>query len=181
MDNQPQIVASPQPPPQKSRLPFILMTILIAIVAFDLGVIFMMFLTPKNTQSIKTVSLTDTGKIMLPATAVRIQACADHQGALYVEPQNIPTGPVYMVNGGEVIGIEYMLAQSEFLAGKSYSNLSGLGTKVNHTNVGFLSTGHEGYAVPHYHIFLYAVSQDIEQNIICPKSNVATPAAYPTQ
>lgn len=160
--------------PPKSPFPFI--PILVSIIAFGLGAILVMLLLPigKSTSTNPSVTVSDTGKVVLPTTAIRIQACSDRQGALYVEPQNIPAGPIYMVNKGDVIGVEYMLAKDEFLSGKSYDNLLALGIKVDHVRIGFLSNGHEGYPVPHYHVFLYTVTADVEQNIICPK--VATPS-----
>lgn len=117
-------------------------------------------------------------KITLPSDVVKIQSCAAHKGTLYVKPQNIPVGPVFMVNKGEVIGIEYMLSKANFLDGKSFNFLEGLGMKVNHVNIGLLSAGHEGYQAAHYHVDLYIVDKNVEQGIKCPASN--STSAYPS-
>ncbi len=118
-----------------------------------------------------------SNKIVLPSNAVLIQKCANNKGALYVEPQNIPVGPVYMVSNGEVIGIEFMLGKDEFLQGKSYKDLQGLGMEIDHVNIGLLSEGHEGYALPHYHVDIYTVSKEVEIVITCPASPAADPVS----
>lgn len=113
-------------------------------------------------------------EVALPTDTVRIQSCANNKGALYAKSTDIPLGPLYMVNGGKVIGIEFMLSKDEFLSGKSYKFLTALGGKVDHLNVGLLSQGHEGYPIPHYHVDLYFVSKEVEQAITC--TSTSTPA-----
>lgn len=119
---------------------------------------------------------TEIKELTLPADAVRIQACSDHRGTLYIRPQDIPIGPIYMVHDGKVIGIEFMLNQNEFLSGKSYKYLSALNITIDHVNTGLLSQGHAGYPLPHYHIDLYTVSREIEDTILCTNtsSNMGT-------
>jgi hypothetical protein len=122
----------------------------------------------------------ETGEIKLPADAVQIQSCSDRRGKLYVKPSDIPVGPVYMVNNDKVIGIEYMLSKDEFLAGKSYSQLAGIGVKVNHVNIGLLSQGHEGYESPHFHVDMYTIPSSEADTIVCPKNPNATPTPSAT-
>lgn len=125
-------------------------------------------------------------EVTLPSGAVQIQACANNKGALYVKPEDIPVGPIYMVHKGKVIGIEFMLGKEEFLSGKSFKFLSGLGMNVNHVNIGLLSEGHEGYTAPHYHVDLYLVDKEIESAIICtgtpttPPGTATSPSASPS-
>ena len=116
---------------------------------------------PQNQQPAKSV------EIELPNDAVRIQSCSENRGALFVKPADIPVGPIYMVSDGKVIGLEFMLAQDEFLAGKNFSNLLGHNIKVDHVNTGLLLHGHAGYTKPHYHIDLYTVPQSVEEKITC--------------
>lgn len=111
--------------------------------------------------------------ITLPSDAVQIQSCSNNKGALYVKPTDIPVGPVYMVNNSRVIGVEFMLSKDEFINGKSFKYLSGLGAKVDHVNIGLLSEGHEGYTIPHYHVDLYLVPKEVEESIKCPNSPTA--------
>lgn len=113
---------------------------------------------------------TKTSVVTLPPDAVIISSCSLHQGALYVKPSDIPIGPMYMVNNGKVIGLEFMLDRSQFLAGQSFDFLRGLGMKVDHINVGYLEHGHAGHNTPHYHVDLYNISREEEQAITCPGS-----------
>ncbi len=105
--------------------------------------------------------------IALPTDAILIQSCATNKGALYVKSKDIPTGPVYMVNNGNVIGIEFMLDKDDFLKGESYKYLDGKEIKINHVNIGLLSQGHGGFVQPHYHVDLYVVDKKIEESIKC--------------
>lgn len=159
--------------PKKSLLVYPL--VLIALVAGVVLGYFVFNTLPGNKPLPPAQVKAQSDEIVLPADAVEIQACSDHRGALYVKPADIPTGPVYMVSAGKVIGIEYMLGKDDFLGGKSYKDLAGEGLKVDHVNVGLLSQGHEGYPVPHYHVDMYTVSKDVEEAIVCAPS--ATPSA----
>lgn len=105
--------------------------------------------------------------LVLPDDASLIQSCSDRRGSLYVKAADIPVGPIYMVNNGKVIGLEYMLSKDEFLQGKSYKDLKALGLKVDHVNIGLLSQGHEGYTNSHYHVDMYTVGRSVEEAIKC--------------
>jgi hypothetical protein len=143
--------------------------LLILFIGIGLGFMLNEYL-PNTTDNISSNNGTvenTSSEIILPEDAVQIQSCADNKGALYIKPEDIPEGPVYMVNDGKVIGIEFMLNQAGFLSGESYRELEGLGVKVDHVNVGLLSQGHSGYQQPHYHVDLYTVSNTVEENIIC--------------
>lgn len=184
----PQATPSPTTPtPQEtpsittsgSSMPKRSMALPIAIVMLVIGVGFGYLLSNmlggnKGTTNAPAVAQ-KSADLTLPPDAVRIQACSDHRGSLYVKPADIPVGPVYMVNNGKVIGVEFMLAKDEFLNGKSFKYLSGLGVKVDHVNIGLLSQGHEGYPIPHYHVDMYSVPKSVEDGITC--SSSATPAS----
>jgi hypothetical protein len=165
-----------QPPAQseKKSSPFPLFIVLL--LGLLIGGLITYFLLPAKMNRLDSLPKVNVqnNRISLPTNAIQIQKCADYKGTLFVEPENIPVGPVYMVKNGEVIGIEYMLSKEEFLNGKSYKFLKGLGLKVDHVNIGLLSKGHEGYTAPHYHVDIYTVPQDFEQQILC-----GTPTAVP--
>lgn len=131
-------------------------------------------------EKVVDVAQTEKNEVVLPPDAVRIQACSDHRGTLYVRPQDIPIGPVYMVHDGKVIGIEFMLNQNEFLSGKSYKYLSALNITIDHVNTGLLSQGHAGYPLPHYHIDMYTVSREVEDSIVCTDPATKTVPATPS-
>ncbi len=159
-------VTPPSEPNQKGSF---MKLILLAIAMLGIGAAATFFALPLINPSSSTSEKKDEShKIVLPSNAVQIQECANNKGALYVEPQNIPVGPVYLVHNGEVIGIEYMLSKDEILSGKTYKHLNGLGIKVDHINIGVMEEGHEVYESPHYHIDVYSVSEEVESKIICP-------------
>lgn len=147
---------------------FVLVALLIGVV----GGYFLFKNLPSSNPSPSPVAVSN-GEIVLPADAVSIQKCSDHRGELFAKPSDIPLGPVYMVNQGKVIGIEYMLEKQKFLDGntQSFLNLPALGIKADHVNIGLLSQGHEGFPQPHYHVDIYAVPASVERAIVCPKAS----------
>ncbi len=171
-------VTSAQKPPPKSNPWIYLLSIFTLILGIALG--YVLFKTLPGIKTVNTSlpeSTKEVKEITLPTDAVKIQLCSDHRGSLYIKPQDIPVGPVYMVNEGKVIGIEYMLEKDQVLDGQSYKGLTGLGIKIDHVNIGLLSQGHEGFTAPHYHVDLYSVSKDVEQAIVCPTTDIPSPQA----
>ncbi len=179
---------SPPEKPRRSSL-YYLITLILFIVGIALG--FSLFkLMPAESKKIAPQKEATADTLTLPSDAVQIQECASHKGTLYIRPTDIPVGPVYMVHKGKVIGLEFMLGKDEFLQGKNYENLQGLGMKVDHVSIGLLSQGHEGYTAPHYHVDFYNVSREIKDAITCPtnanspttpsSSSSATPNATPS-
>ena len=141
-------------------------SLILVLVGLVVGALFTFFLLKSsgaNSNSQQKISST----IALPLDATRIVACDDKHGALYVEPQNIPTGPVYMVNNNKVIGLEFMIDKADFDAGKSFTNLAGLGIKVDHVNMTLYPSGHAGMPLPHYMIDFYTISSAKANAIKC--------------
>ncbi len=173
--------APPQqvPPEKEVRSRKSILGYLIAIVTLVLGLgigYLIRGTTIPQTQTTTTnTPVTQMKEVTLPSGAVQIQACANNKGALYVKPEDIPVGPIYMVHKGKVIGIEFMLGKEDLLSGKSFKFLSGLEINVNHVNIGLLSAGHEGYTAPHYHVDLYLVDKTTESAITCPGAPSAIP------
>lgn len=124
---------------------------------------------PKNNVG-KNINLTNNQEILVPGDAVVIESCSDHQGTLYLRPSDVPIGPIYMVNNGKVIGLEYMLDRNQFLSGKTFDNLPAFNLSINHTKIFYLDKGHAGNNDSHYHVDLYIVSKDVEQGIVCKDS-----------
>lgn len=175
----------PETTPSESKVPpkkpnggkFLVIALISLISGLALGYV----LFPKNNAanlSQNSGLKVESGEIALPPDAMQIQSCANNKGALYIKPADIPVGPVYMYNNGKVIGIEFMLSKEEFLSGKNYKYLSGLGIKVDHINIGFLSSGHEGYTSPHYHVDLYTVPKEEAEAITC-DTRTSAPSAIP--
>ncbi len=156
------------PPPHHSSSIIYIIALLFLITGIVAGYILSIISPTKQSGSINTNTAVDTKELSLPPDAVRIQACSDHRGALYVRPQDVPAGPIYMVHNGKIMGLEFMLDQGELSSGKAFKYLSALGMKVDHVNTGLLPHGHAGYAESHYHIDLYTVQKSVEDTITCP-------------
>lgn len=151
--------------------------LLLFVLGTALGYVLQRFL-PKQSQKSASPDV-QKAALILPPDAVQIQACSNNRGTLYVKPQDISAGPVYMVYKGDIVGIGFMLSQDDFLQGKDFKNLSGMDVTVDHVNVGLFSEGHEGYTAPHYHVDLYTITREEEAQIVCPQT--ASPTAQATQ
>lgn len=103
----------------------------------------------------------------VPENAQVINECAEKRGKQFVEPDNIPFGPVYGVWEGEITSVEYMLGKEDFLGGEDYLDVDLMGAKYDHMNVGLLSEGHAGYPEPHYHVDLFTISSQESEQITC--------------
>lgn len=98
----------------------------------------------------------------LPEGVVQLSPTVPGMGEHWGNPANMPLGPIYCVHEGKIVCLEFMIAQEEFAAGKSWPALSGMEglPAVNHLNVGFEPNGHEGFEVPHYDLHLYFLSPE---------------------
>lgn len=100
------------------------------------------------------------GAESLPEGVVQISPPVPAMGEHWADPADLPLGPIYCVHRGKIVCLEFMIAQEEFAAGKSWPELAGMGglPPVNHTNISFEAEGHEGFEVPHYDIHMYFLS-----------------------
>lgn len=98
----------------------------------------------------------------LPEGVVQLSPTVPGMGEHWGNPADMPLGPIYCVHEGKVVCLEFMIAQEEFTAGKSWPALAGMEglPPVNHLNVGFEPSGHEGFKVPHYDLHLYFLSPE---------------------
>ncbi len=167
--NQPETPTPETPKARRSLLwPLLLVVgILVSLAAGFAIASFSPFTKPATQTPQQTVTIAEEERFTLPTEAVQIQACADHSGALYVLPENIPMGPVYMVHEGDVIGVKYMIPREELINGDNFNHLAAEGMEVDHVNIGIVQDGHVGMNDPHYHVSLYTVSEEVEQNIVC--------------
>lgn len=108
---------------------------------------------------------------MPPPGVVQISPCVPHMGDHWANPKDLPLGPIYTVHQGRLISIEYMPAQADFAAGKSWEDLTfrywGQPLQIEHANVDFMPQGHEGYEVPHYDMHFHVVTHAEEREITC--------------
>ena len=106
-----------------------------------------------------------------PEGVVKISECVPTMGEHWARPQDLPTGPLYTVHNGRLISIEYMPAQADFAAGKSWNDLTfrywGQQLPIEHADIDFLPEGHEGFEVPHYDMHFYVVGHQEDREITC--------------
>lgn len=175
----PTIIVSPPPPPptkettnKKGSFPLSILILFMLIIGIALGVFLVKEFPQFNTPSKINVSNTLTGNtsqaLAIPKNAVQIETCEDTKGSLFVEPQNIPQGPIYMSYKGQVVGVEYMLNLNQIMSNGKFDSLAAKNVKIDHVKFGYLSEGHQGNPVPHFHADLYTVPQSVEENIKCP-------------
>lgn len=119
-------------------------------------------------KTVTTASMPTMPDITVPRGATVIAECAKGRGKQYVLPKDIPTGPVYNVYQGKVIGLEYMVGKNDLLnLSKSFNNLPMLNGVYDHINIGLLSTGHAGFPEPHYHVDVFLVPNSVAAGITC--------------
>ena len=97
----------------------------------------------------------------LPKDVIGVSGVVPTMGEHWANPADLPLGPIYGVSNGKIIFIEYMIDQADFVAGKSFLELSSKAgielPPVDHIDFNFEPNGHEGYEVPHYDVHLYFV------------------------
>lgn len=100
----------------------------------------------------------------MPAGTVQVSPVVPGMGEHWAEPADLPFGPIYGKFGDKLVFIEWMISQDDFEAGKSWTGLwSKNGEEmppVDHIDIEFQPTGHEGFEVPHYDIHVYFVSHE---------------------
>ncbi len=172
-------LSSEQPkPPPSSTSPY-----LIALGTLALGIILgfiLCFLFPGNKPALTTNTQTQSDEIVLPKDADKVEECVDHKGALYVRSQDIPVGPMYMVQNNKVIGLEYLLNQDQYTQGRDYPNLQTLNMHINHMRVTFSPVQMQGNSSSQYHLDLYLVDKKTEDAITCNQTVPLTPQASPS-
>ena len=106
-----------------------------------------------------------------PPGVVQISPCVPTMGEHWANPDDLPMGPIYTVDQGQLISIEYMPGQDDFAAGRSWNDLTfrynGQPLAIEHADVDFQPHGHEGYEVPHYDMHFYLVSHAEDRAITC--------------
>lgn len=125
----------------------------------------------KSKAPTKTETVTKTVKaaeLTVPQGATVFSQCVPGKGTLSALPENIPTGPVYLVNQGKTIGLEFMVGKDDLFSGKNFLNLPLSNQQYDHINIGILSQGHAGFPSPHYHVDVFMVPDSVASAITCP-------------
>ena len=106
-----------------------------------------------------------------PDGAIKVSECVPYMGEHWANPANLPLGPIYTVHNGRLTSVEYMIAQADFAAGRSWGDLKtlywGREVPIQNVNIAFLPTGHDGYEVPHYDLHFFTITDDEVRAITC--------------
>lgn len=98
----------------------------------------------------------------VPDGVVQVSPTVPAMGEHWANPADLPLGPIYCVHKGKIVCLEFMIAQEDFAAGKSWPTLTGMDglPPVDHVSIAFEPRGHEGFTVPHYDIHMYFLSPE---------------------
>ena len=106
-----------------------------------------------------------------PPGVVQISPCVPTMGEHWANPDDLPMGPIFTVDKGQLISIEYMPGQNHFAAGRSWNDLTfrynGEPLAIDHADIDFQAHVHEGYEVPHCDMHFYLVSHREDRAITC--------------
>jgi hypothetical protein len=113
----------------------------------------------------------------LPADVAPWMGCIPSMGFHYVNPKNIPFGPIYGYYNGKAVFTEIMVDKKKFDAGGSWSDqLHPLpGYAIKEVDIWYEPHGHPGYTIPHYDIHAWYVSY-AEHMKYCGNSSGKKPA-----
>lgn len=105
----------------------------------------------------------------MPAGAVMISPCVATMGEHWANPKDLPFGPIYGTYKGQLVFTEVMISKKDFESGKAWSNvLKPLpGHAIDHVDIWYEPTGHEGYPIPHYDVHAFYVA-DAAHMAFCP-------------
>lgn len=149
------------------------------------------------TASQDRIKATEASSVFqLPPNLVKISECVPTEGEHWMNPKNLPHGPLYGVYKGKVISIEYMFLPSDIggaavsklnfpdtlkfmqqnnLTLDDYVHLLGsgfdlFGFKYTYFTIHWI-VAHAGLTVPHYDFHFYLVSKE-EANQVCPDAKL---------
>ena len=117
--------------------------------------------------------------VELPEGMIKLSELVPGHGEHWANPDNPHVGPIYLVHGEEVIGIEYMfttdameeIPMTDPDGGEIFKHLLGLplDVHVNHMHIEyFMPKGREGFTVPHFVVHLYFISAEKLEEAIIP-------------
>ena len=95
----------------------------------------------------------------LPPDVKPWAGCIPSMGYHYVNPKNIPFGPIYGWYDGKPTFTEIMVSKKDFDRGGDWSDqLKPLpGYHIDHVDIWFEAHGHPGYEAPHYDIHAWYI------------------------
>lgn len=157
--------ATPSSGPKKSMLPKLILFVVVLLLIAGAAAGAYLFGKHQNKPAPTAAAEAD---IIVPDGATVAEECIDGLGKQYALPKDIPYGPIYNVNNGKVIGVEYMVGGDEFTKDPAkFTNLQGFNHKFDHVNLDYLPNGHAGLIGTHFHIDLFTISKEAASQIKC--------------
>ena len=158
--------ALPHPIPSRRPIVRMLMALIAVIVVGAVGVGAFQIGNNKGYARGKTAMQQTAATLKVPVGASVVAQCTAGEGMQYIAPKDIPMGPIYNVWKGNVVGLEYMLPESDIAKGKGL-DLAALSQQYDHVDVAYEAEGHAGLTEPHYHIMLSTLTYEQEKQITC--------------
>jgi len=120
------------------------------------------------------ISNPEASIIPLPEGLEKLSRCIPNMGEHHANPDDLPKGPIYLVDKGKVVGIEYTVHEED-LEGIIRDNghhrsgeptiMSALGMNVDHVQLNYLPDGMEGDEEARYDVHLFLVSEEERQQL----------------
>ena len=103
----------------------------------------------------------------LPDEATVTAECVAGRGKQYISPKDIPMGPIYDVDMGKVVAVEYLVGQKELSEQSDmFANLDLPKVKYDHISI-VPTAPHAGLDESHFHVIAYLISKDQAALIKC--------------
>lgn len=112
--------------------------------------------------------------LTVPKDATVTAECVENRGKQYIVPKDIPDGPIYDVNNGKVVAVEYLVDTNEIA--KSPDKFKNLVAQATFDHLAIIPMdAHAGVSEKHVHVVAYTISTDEASKITCVNS---TPSAH---
>lgn len=133
----------------------------------------------KNTETLTQPQPQAQTEITVPKDATVTAECVEHRGKQYILPADIPTGPIYDVQNGKVIAIEYLISFDELQnLPETFKNLNVSGGSYDHIDV-LATDPHAGFEELHFHLIIYLVPADEAAAITCSADEASSSTSHP--
>lgn len=105
----------------------------------------------------------------LPKGVELLNPNADGMVELWAKPADLPMGPIFGVEYGKLVFLEYRVEQDFFIKGNSLNSLNGFkgipSPAVDHVSFKFSEEGQPGLEKPHYDIHIFFVSAEVRNQL----------------
>jgi hypothetical protein len=112
--------------------------------------------------------------LSVPKDATVTAECVAQRGKQYIVPKNIPDGPIYDVNNGKVVAVEYLVNVDEVSKmPEKFANLTAGSVTIDHITV-MPMDAHAGVGEKHVHVIAYTIPAAEAASITCTTGSTPT-------